>query len=258
MAISYYPNKIRRFAEHRNLIDDVDASDINNIQAELVAVMSSLGVSPHVFNDIQTDNTVTTVVPNDTGSVVDDDNVAFASTVRYYDPKVKPVDHGSVGNRLDHIERGYQHHCFRLHASGLDIPSGPASLSVRPKGVRFPKPSNAGNDPYDMHNGVGVTLRKSGFWVFYATLIYTLQGSAAGSNNGTYQTTIDVDGSFLEGMDRSLESGAFLHPVHSPVLMGFYNRGQRVSLRTAQNSGRSQKIRIARLAGFLLRENPGG
>ena len=38
MAISYFPNRIRVFPTRRNLLDDVDANDINSIQAELTAI----------------------------------------------------------------------------------------------------------------------------------------------------------------------------------------------------------------------------
>jgi hypothetical protein len=252
MPISYYPNRIRTFPVHQNLLDDVDANHINNIQNELAAVMFALGTSPQVFNDIQTDFIPTTVTPNDEGGVIDDDTL-FQSTVRYYDPKVKPVDHGNVGQRMDDIERGRQFHCFRLRGTGMDIASGNAGLSTRPRGIRLPKP-NSDNDPYDMHNGVGVTLRKSGFWMFAGNVVFTLQGNTAGSNNGDYNATIDYDGNYLDGMVRDEISGRDKHPVLGPTLFGFFSRGTRVSLRASHNSGRLQKIRMARLAGALLRE----
>ena len=253
MAVSYYPNRIRTFPVHQNLLDDVDANHINSIQDELGAVMRSLGTAPQVYNNIETDNVPTTAVPNDDGAVVDDDT-SFTSVYRYYDPKIKPVDHGSVGQRLDDIERGSQFHAFRLRAAGLTVASGGVGLSVRPKGVRFPKPQ-ADQDPYEMHNGVGVTLRKAGFWIFSGSTVYTLQGTTAGSNNGIYQSVIDYDGNFTEGMDRSQETGSNNSPVLNPVLMGFFARGTRISLRTSHNSGRNQKVSIARLAGVLIRES---
>jgi hypothetical protein len=254
MAISYYPNRVRDFVTHRNLLDDVDAEHINAIQAELRATMLTLGTSPAVYNDIQTDNVPSAADPNDDGGISDDDSVSFTTTLRYFDPKKKPVDHGSVAQRLDDIERGSQFHAFRLRANGIDNASKSTALSERPRGVRFPKPASS-NDPYNLHNGVGVTLRKSGFWIFNGSVVYTLQGSTAGSNNGVYQATIDVDGDYLEGMARAEVSGTQNHPIVNPTLMGFFPRGTRVSLRTSQNSGRNQKIRRAMLAGVLIRES---
>jgi hypothetical protein len=256
MSLAYYPNRIRTFTTHRNLLDDVDANDINGIQAELLAVMQSLGTSPAIYNNIETDNSPTTVVPNDPGGVSDDDTIIFSTVLRYYDPKVKPVDHGNVGQRLDDIERGLQHHSFRLRASGLDIASKSVALDQRPRGIRFPKPTDA-EDPFAMHNGVGVTLRKAGFWIFSGSVAYTLQGTTANSNNGIYEAVLDWDGNFIEGMDRSQETGTNAHPILNPMLMGFFNRGTRISLRTSHNSGRNQKVRTARMAGTLIRETVG-
>lgn len=255
MANAYYPSRIRVFPTHVNLIDDVDAEHINAIQEELSAFMLAVGTSPAVYNNIEVDATVSTALPNDSGAVVDDDTL-FTSSSRYYDPKIKPINHGSVAARLDDIERGKQFHCFALRANNLDITSSSTALSDRPRGVRFPKPSNS-DDPYSLHNGVGVTLRKSGFWMFRGSALYTLQGSSAGSNNGTYQATVDVDGDYLEGMVRQQESGSQMHPSLNPTRMGFFPRGARVSLRSAQNSGRSQKIRRASLAGVLIQETSG-
>jgi hypothetical protein len=252
MAISYYPNRVVQFPTHRNLLDDVDANHINSIQAELTSVMDSLGINPHIFNDLQVDYTSSVAIPSDEGGVSDDDTL-YTPTLRYYDPKVKPYDHGSVGQRLDNVERGRQFHCFKLRASGIDVATKSVALDQRPRGVRFPKPS-AANDPYDMHNGLGVTLRKSGFWMLSGSLVYTLQGTTAGANNGIYQAVIDYDGNFIEGMDRSQETGSNAHPSLNPLLFGFFTRGTRISLRTSQNSGRNQKIRLARLAGVLIRE----
>lgn len=252
MAVSNYPNRITQFVTHRNLLDDVDAEHINLIQSELISTMATLGINPQIYNDMQTDYTQSTAIPNDAGGVVDNDTL-YTPALRYYDPKVKPVDHGTVGQRLDDIERGKQFHCFRLRAVGLDIGSSSIDLSVRPRGIRFPKPVSD-NDPYDMHNGVGVTLRKSGFWIFSGSVCYTLLGSQASANNGIYEAAIDYDGNYIEGMARSQETGSLNHPTLNPILFGFFPRGTRVSLRSSHNSGRIQRIRLARLAGILLRE----
>lgn len=253
MTLSYYPNRIRTFPTHRNLLDDVDAAHINSIQAELYSVMFALGTSPQVYNNLETTYVSSVAVPDDTGDVVDDD-VTYTGTLRYYDPNVKPIDHGTVGQRLDDIERMEMVHAFRLKANGLEIASGSTLLSQRPRGIRFPKPA-ASLDPYDMHNGMGVTLRKSGFWFFSGTVVYTLLGNTAGANDGVYQAAIDYDQNWLEGMARDRESGNDDHPILNPHLMGFFPRGTRITLRTSQDSGRTQRIRFARLAGMMVRES---
>lgn len=255
MAVSYYPNRIRNFPSHRNLLDDVDANHINSIQAELAAVMSALGTSPQVYNNISTDSAVSTATPNDDGGITDDD-VTFTVANRYFDPKIRPYDHGSVGTRMDNMERGRQFNVFLLRANNLDITPKATNFTERPRGVRFPK-ATAAQDPDDLHNGMGVTLRKSGFWVLGGSVVYNLQGGANGSNDGIYQAAVDVDSGFLDGMDRTEINGKNVHPVLNPSRMGFFERGSRVTLRTSHNSVRNQKIRTARLSGFLLREFPG-
>lgn len=45
---STYPGGINVFTVKRNLLDDVDAAHINEIQAEITAVQRSLGVMPHL------------------------------------------------------------------------------------------------------------------------------------------------------------------------------------------------------------------
>ena len=252
MATGYYPNRIRTFPTHVDFTEDVLADHVNSIQAELYAVMFALGTAPQVYNNIETDEVPSADTPNDDGSVIDDDTL-FTSQFRYYDPKQKPVNHGTVGARLDDIERGTQHHAFHLRANNLDIASKSVALDQRPRGVRFPKPASK-NDPYGLHNGVGVTLRKAGFWIFFGSTLYTLQGAAQHANDGIYQSTIDVDGDYLEGMVRHREDGSLAHPSLNPTLAGFFPRGARVSLRSSHNSGRNQKIRRAALSGILLRE----
>jgi hypothetical protein len=255
MTVAYYPSRIRRWPTHTNLIDDVDASHVNNLQAELEKVMLTLGTVPQVYNNIETDGATTVETPGDDGAVIDDDTL-FTGYVRYYDPKIKPVDHGSVGQRLDNIERGSQFHVFRMRANNMSIGSSGVSLSARPKGIRFPKPSS-NNDPHEMHNGVGVTLRKSGFWLFSGNVVYNLQGAGVNANDGTYQATVDSDGEFLDSLFRDQIAGTNKDPVLNPFTMGFFNKGARISLRTSHNSGREQKIRTARLSGVLLRESVG-
>lgn len=249
---TYYPKQIRKWPVHRNLLDDVDASHVNNLQSELESVMYSLGVLPHIYNSVETNAEQSTPIDNDPGAVVDDD-APFVSVARTYDPRIKSIDHGNVASRLDNIERGKQFHAFRLVARGLNISSSSTSISVRPKGIRFPKPSSA-HDPYAMHNGMGVTLRKSGFWMFSGSITMTLLAAAASGNDGIYQAVVDWDNNFWEGMDRRKESGAVDHPVLNPVLFGFFKAGTWVTLRMAQSSGRTQRIRSASLSGVLIRE----
>lgn len=258
MAVSNYPGRYPAFPTHRNLLDDVDAVHINSIQSELVSVMRALGTSPQVYTHSQLELTETPAsAEGDTGALIGDDDPLFAGLAVAGVNKVVQFDHGTVGNRLNNIERGRQFQCFTLRGSNIDVPDQVSTISNRPKAIRFPKP-NALNDPYTMHNSAGgVTLRKGGFWIFLANVVFSLLGPQANDNNGMYQATIDYDGNFIDAMARNRLSGNNDNPVLTPVLAGVFSKGDLISLRVSQNSGRLQRIRRARLSGILLRENFG-
>lgn len=248
-----YPTRIPDFPTHQDIIEQVQAIHVNALQRELTSVIITLGTNPHVYNDINIPEVFTQAYPNDTGSVIDDDTM-YQGQYRFYDPTVTPVNHGTVGQRLDDIERGKTRQVFTMTATNLDIASKNTDLSTRPKAIKFPKPS-AKEDPASMYNGTGVTLRKSGHWDFTATVIYNLQGNTAHSNDGRYQASIDHDNNWIEGMERSRESGNNDHPVLNPRLKGYFAAGTIITLRSSQDSGRNQKIRKAMLAGHLVRED---
>jgi hypothetical protein len=251
--LSNYPRRVPTFPSHQNLIENVDASHINVIQNELTGVMEVLGPNPHIYNDINVPAVDTQAAPTDDGGVIDDETVFNPGVYRYYDPRISPVDHGNVGQRLDDIERGKQNHVFRLGAANLNLTSSSTSLSTLPRAIRMSKPADS-IDPFNYFNSWGVTLRKSGFWVFHGFIGWTLLGADAAANNGVYQVGISYDNNWTEGMARLQSPGTDRSPAQNVHLEGFFNRGTRVLLRVAQDSGRSQRIRMARLTGHLVRE----
>lgn len=252
MAIAIYPRAIPAFPTHQNLIDDVDASHVNNIQREITSIASVLGTFPQVYNDLTVPQVQTTYTPGDEGGI--DPETDFTGLLRYYDPTITPINHGSISNRLDYIQKGQQNHCFKLRASNISISrSTSVSLSAKPKAVRFPKPSTT-NDPFTMYNGSGVTLRKSGFWTFHGNILYTLQGTNT-QNDGMYVAAIDRQGNWLDGIHRRPVEPTGTAQSLNVTLSGFFNRGDVVKLRSMHNSAVTQKIRIASLSGFLIREN---
>lgn len=258
MAVSNYPGRIPSFPTHRNLLDDVDAVHINSIQTELAAVMRTIGTSPEKYTYSELDLTEAASTPEGfNGSLISDSDPLFAGLAASEVLKTLQFDHGTVVNRMNNIERGRQFHCFTLRGLNIDVPNQVSSMDNRPNAIRFPKP-NTLNDPYKMYNNTGgVTLRKGGFWIFLSNVVFSLQGAQASSNNGMYQATIDYDGNFIDAMARNRISGNNDFPVLTPVLGGIFGRGDKISLRVSQNSGRLQKIRRARLSGILLRENFG-
>jgi hypothetical protein len=253
MSTSIYPRAIPLFPRHRNLLDDVDANHINVIQRELTSVSGILGVNPHIYNDVTVPQVTVAAIPNDQGGL--DPDQTYNTGTRSFNPQVRAVDHGTVSRRLDNIERGRQNHCFRLSAFAISVPPSSAiSFSKRPRGVRFPKPG-ALADPFEMYDGVGVTLRKSGFWTFHGSVAVNILGSTDAERDGTYEAAIDYDGQWIQGLDRFIHTETNKDIVLNPTLSGFFARGTRITLRFAHNSIRSHNIRLARLTGFMIREN---
>lgn len=252
MALSIYPRAIPAFPNHRNLLDDVDASHVNNIQTELTAVAYSVGVNPSLYNDVSLSTVVTTGSEGDTGSV--EDTPTDPGAPRSYDPKISIVDHGTVAKRLDYLEQGQQHHFFSLRASGVDINSSDTSMSASLKAIRFPKPT-AKKDPAELFSGAGANLRKSGFYIFNAVIIFNLLGSTDLSNSGTYVGGIAVDGDWVPGSAKQVISNVSSTVHLHMTLSDYFSRGANIRLRVAQNSGRQQRIRLASLSGALLRES---
>lgn len=251
MALSVYPRSIPTFIAHRNLLDDVNAEHINAIQREITAIASMLGVNPQIYNDLQVAAVETVANAGDEGGI--DPDTSYTSALKYFNPEVRPVNHGSVSARLDNIERGKQNHCFKLKASGIDIAPSSTNFSNRPRGIRFPKPNNQ-NDPFSMYNGSGVTLRKSGFWSLTASIVTNLQGTGT-QNEGVFQAAIDKDQTWLEGMHREEKAAGRQNLILNVTLQDFMPRGTRIMLRMSHDSAVTQRIRLARLSGFMIRED---
>jgi hypothetical protein len=254
MAVSIYPHGVPKFVMHRNLLDTVEADHLNRVQVELSAVLETLGTNPHIYNDVEIPAIDTSGSPTDDGGVVVDDSTQYSSGVyRYFDPKVTPVDHGSVGQRLDDIERGTQNHAFKLAANNVNIPRSSTFLSTRGWGVRMARPALS-SDPFKYFNGSGVTLRKGGFWVFNASIGFNMLSASFANNSGNYQASIDWDGHWQEGMVRFSPASNGQAPILSPTLVGWFPRGTHILLRTTQDSNVTQRASFARLSGYLVRE----
>ena len=257
MALSTYPRNIPTFPTHRDLLDDVEAAHINNIQREVSAIAASVGANPALYYDVAVPQIqVPAGTPGDEGGI--DPDLDQSGSPRRYDPAIKIEDYGTVSARLDFLQKGQNNHCVALRASNIDISSSTVGLGANatPKTVRFPSPS-ANNDPFELYGGAGVHLRKSGFYVFHGHVIYNMLGSTGASNAGRYLVSVARNGDWVDSAS-IIEVGATQDAqTRTATLAGFFNRGDVIKLRVAQNSGRQQKIRLARLTGFLVRETVG-
>lgn len=227
MALSTYPGSVPSFPSHKNLLDDLEADHINFIQRELTAVAGIVGINPHVYNNLE--------------------SAAISTT----GAQMRRIDYGTVANRLDGVERGSSRHCFRADTSEVFLSPSP---SLTWSTVAFTSPGSS-KDPFDMFNGVGVTLRKAGFWVFQATAFIIMTGELDSDNIGTYQTAIDTNGQWTDGVSRVYHDATTGALAMNMTKFGFFAGGTQVTLSAAHNALATQRISSASISGFLVREN---
>lgn len=258
--MSNYPNSLKKFPVHQDVTEFVQAGHVNNLQDEVEAIEETLGTRPQIFEDAEAEivdfYSQLTLGANDAGgleSAVSGTLTGFGLTDRAV--RINRRIYGSVAERLDFIERGKPSPVFRLAASTIDLPSAGVGIDNRPSGIRFPRPTGQ-HDPFGMHNGIGVTLKRSGFWVFDGLAMFNMRSNTPANNYGIYSAAIDSAGDWLPGMNRVF----FFDSTAGTVIVrtswhDFFDKGSRISLRVAQNSGVTQGVLKARLSGHMVRED---
>jgi hypothetical protein len=127
-----YPKQYKSFAVHKNLVEDIDASHVNNLQDEVLAIQQTLGLNPHQDTSL----------------------------------KMKTNTWASVAARLDAIQRGKGIPvCYMTKTSHtLKPPKTPVTGAAERVAIPFPRPS-AANDPEGIFNGSSVTANRTGWWI---------------------------------------------------------------------------------------------
>jgi hypothetical protein len=127
-----YPHQYKTFTTHKNLVEDIDASHVNNLQDEVLAMQQTLGINPHQ------DTTL----------------------------KMKTNKWASVAARLDSIQRGKGIPvCYMTKTSHTFKPvKTHISSAAERVPIPFPRPS-ATNDPEGIFNGSSVTANRTGWWI---------------------------------------------------------------------------------------------
>ncbi|MER5754299.1 hypothetical protein [Streptomyces sp. NPDC002088] len=128
-----YPKQYKSFTTHKNLVEDIDASHVNNLQDEVLALQQTLGVNPH------------------------QDTALKMMTNRW----------ASVAARLDAIQRGKGIPvCYMTKTSHtLRPPKTPVSGVAERVTIPFARPPLV-NDPEGIFNGSGsVTTNRTGWWI---------------------------------------------------------------------------------------------
>jgi hypothetical protein len=256
--MAMYPNQVKQFKTHVNQIEDVDANDINAIQDEVTQIQKVLGLLPTRYVERLGDTT--NFSSSFTGAAatggLEADIVGPVAGYTQLDRNVKAgtTDYASVAERLDAIQRGHHAHVFKLRGSNITVVPSAAQIDQQPRGVYLPA-GNAITDPFGLYNGVGVTLKKSGFYSFDAHATWNLQGATAAVNNGIYNLAIDVDNDWLDGTDRDEHTANNWMVIQSVTRTGFFHAGSRVTVRVSHNATSTQKLRLISLGGYMVSES---
>ena len=222
--MAVFPNGIKQFRTHRNVLDDVDASDINAIQDEIVAIERVLGAG------------------------IDRD------TERRF---------ASLNARLDWLEKGRSAPAFELIHSDRSPRVGVGNNWATPGLISFPAPS-ANLDPDGMYNGYGVTIPVSGLWRLEGFVDFQSASGHSGPHSGpagslalfvaavALNSTDWVRGAATEQEWTHYSTGD--HHILNPVRTGWIDKGTTVSLRAHHSSSHQQYFAGLALSGVCLRQ----
>lgn len=239
-----FPNGIAEFTQKRNLFDDVDANDINRLQDEVRAIQATLGPLLNSFTQL----------------VSDVDNLQEEQEQDNLREVQEDIVFRSMAEQLAYLHRGYQHDCVTLTpANSLTVPPtktlpGAAKPSTV---IKMQKPA-VQQDPAKMYQTKtgGITLRKSGFYIIHGHVRYDIKNANGNNNAGVYDAGLEVGGQWFRGFDRreALKDSVWTNLILNPVVMGWFNKGTNVNLRTAHYSKVNQIVPGAHLSAALIRQ----
>ena len=225
-----FPRGIRTFTTKRNLLDDVDASHINDIQDEIKALEQVLGLNPH----------------QDT-SLVNTPSGAKA-----------PVNQWTtVADRLKFLQRRQDIPVFSLFR---DPPQTFPTSKVIPRDrhiVTFPKPS-ATNDTHALFNGsTGVTIKRTGYYNVFGACRFPRS-----SLKGVRELTLRINNydAAYSAVTAHTGTGAGSHVWLNTTWVGRLNVNDKVMITVSMQSeasgfpGGKYTIENARLGGHLIRD----
>lgn len=157
-----YPKQYKSFTVHKNLVEDIDASHVNNLQDEVLALQQTLGINPH----------------QDTAL------------------KMKTNTWSSVASRLDAAQRGKGVPAVYLSKTSDTYKSG---QGVPWKYISWPRPSAAA-DPEGLFNGHSITANRSGWWIVFGRVMWT-GATGANATGPDREIAIAVSGSQVMTQD---------------------------------------------------------
>lgn len=233
-----FPNGIRSFSTKVDYTQIIDANDINALQDEVSSIEEVLGSLLNTVDEIESDVTVL-----DTEQESDADSLA-----RFR------LNFATLRERLRWIQDGQQHMAVELTGGGGHwIPSSTYALAT-PTMLSFGQPASA-NDPRNMYNGAGITLRQGGFWDIQGWVLYDVDKSNGNNNIGTYAATLKVSGNWARGMDRQFyDTDDSLNLSLNPRYVGWLPQGTQIYLGALQSTPVRQLVQHATLSAVLIRK----
>lgn len=185
-----YPDDVPVFSTKRDLIDDVMAAHVNDLQSEIVAVEEAVGLNPAHEPDYPGDRAVT---------------------------------YGSLSERVHGVARGDQTLVSSMtHGAGLWVPKSPGPSSINL--IELPNFYRA-NDPFRMGVQWGVVLPEDGWWAFDGHLAWQL-----GSSSGLTVRKISIQVDHSTHASQSFATPGNAHCTMQVSLKGFYARGTKIGL----------------------------
>lgn len=233
--MAVFPRGIKSFPIHKNLLDDVKAEHVNDLQDEVVAIQEVLGPLVNEVNELNLE--------------MDQDEADDAGTLRQITLKFK-----SIGDQLTSLRRGSHIPAFAATATDKWFPGEHPGPTVPYRLLSFPKPAT---DTHKAYNGYGLTLPKTGFWMIRAQTNWDVYPTPLSAGFGTYSSVISINGHGNFAVVRTEHYNPEDRGVYNaPLFLGGASRGAKVKLLVNQDSSRSARVNSAYLAAVMLRELP--
>lgn len=231
--MAVFPRGIKSFLTHKNLIDDVKAEHINDLQDEVVAIQEVLGPLVNEVDELNLE--------------MDQDNLDDAATLKSNLQKFK-----SLGDQLLAIRRGTHIPVFQAGLAQVWIPNQQLSPTV---GYRRLNMNTLNVDSHKQYNGYGLTLPRTGFYLIRSQVNWDSGVVPVEPGFGTYTGVISVGGTTSWATDRQEHNHSNLRGVHNNMtFLGYAKRGWQVFVGVNQNSDRSIKINSAYLSSTMIRD----
>jgi hypothetical protein len=233
--MAVFPRGIKSFPIHKNLIDDVKAEHVNDLQDEVIAIQEVLGPLVNEVNELNLE------MDQDE---IDDQGALQGTLTKFKD----------IAAQLLAIRRGTHIAVFSAAATDKWYPSETAGPTVPYRLLGFPRPAT---DTHKSFNGYGLTTPKTGFYLIRAQVNWDTSRLPLSGGYGTYSSVISLSGHGNASYARYEHSNPDPQTVqNAPLFAGVIARGTKVSLVVNQNSGRSARVISAFLSSICFRELP--